>query len=236
LTGDAVSRDLATMLSTCTTCRSWAEQDEGPYHREGEPERRDVVEDRDGAALQLGIRLAGGQGEPLRGAVVEIWQCDALGRYSGFPPPESSAVVTADTASRAAYLPDQTFLRGRQHADAAGMAEFRTIYPGWYPGRTVHIHVMVHTDDRMLTSQLYFPDPTTDAVFGRAPYAARPNRDTTNDRDEILGTGGAPAVLDIDAADDGYRAGICLVLPDASEPGRGSSEVGLGGGDVREDG
>lgn len=202
------------MLSRCRVCRSWAEQQEGPYHRPAPPERRDVVEDRDGIVLQLGIRLARGGNPPPAGAILEIWQCDALGRYSGFPPPDSSAPVTAATAPRAAYLPDQTFLRGRQRTDAAGMVEFRTIYPGWYPGRTVHIHLMVHIQGRVLTSQLYFPDEMSDGVLAREPYAARPGRDTTNDSDEIFLTGGDPAVLDIVPMAGGYRAAICLELPD----------------------
>jgi protocatechuate 3,4-dioxygenase beta subunit len=202
------------MLSGCTACRPWAEQDEGPYHRDAQPERRDVVEDCDGVVLQLGIRLARHANTPLRDAIVEIWQCDALGRYSGFPPPDSSSVVTAATAPRAAYLPDQTFLRGQQRSNGAGMVEFRTIYPGWYPGRTVHIHLMVHAEGRVLTTQLYFADETSNAVLARSPYTTRPGRDTTNDTDEIFATGGDPAVLDIVSTHDGYRAGICLALPD----------------------
>jgi protocatechuate 3,4-dioxygenase beta subunit len=62
---------------------------------------------------------------------VDIWQCDALGWYSGFPPPDTSGAVTAANAPRAAYLPDQTFLRGRQRVDDAGIVEFTTIHPGW---------------------------------------------------------------------------------------------------------
>ena len=129
---EPVSESLAAMLSTCSTRQDWAEQDEGPYHRDAQPMRRDIVEDRDGTSLQLGIRLAGGDGTPVRDATVEIWQCDALGRYSGFQPPDDSVVVTAATAPGAQYLPDQTFLRGRQRTDEAGMVEFHTIYPGWY--------------------------------------------------------------------------------------------------------
>ena len=201
----------------CTVCRVWAEQDEGPYHRDAEPERRDVVEDCDGVVLQLGIRLARNADAPPSGAVVEIWQCDALGRYSGFPPPDSSTVVTAATAPRGAYLSDQTFLRGRQRTDSAGMVEFRTIYPGWYPGRTVHIHVMVHTAGQVFTSQLYFPDETSDQVLAQMPYATRTGRDTTNDTDGIFTTGGEPAVLDIVPNGDGYRAAICLELPDSED-------------------
>lgn len=207
-----VSADLASMLSGCTVCRLWAEQDEGPYHRDAQPLRRDVVEDRVGIPLQLGIRLAR-DGSPPPPATVEIWQCDALGRYSGFPPPAASDVVTAETASRAEYLRGQTFLRGRQPTDAAGMVEFRTIYPGWYPGRTVHIHLMVHTDDGVLISQLYFPDEVSDEVLAREPYAQRSGRDTTNDTDEIFPTGGDAAVVDITGRQEGYRAAICLSIP-----------------------
>jgi protocatechuate 3,4-dioxygenase beta subunit len=209
----AVSGEMATMLSVCPVCRSWAEQDEGPYHRDAQPDRRDIVEDRDGVVLQLGVRLSRGGSPPPGEVVVEIWQCDALGRYSGFPPPDSSAAVTAATAPRSEYLPDQTFLRGRQRTDGAGMVEFRTIYPGWYPGRTVHIHLMVHAAGHVLTSQLYFPDATSDEVLAGAPYASRPGRDTTNATDEIFATGGEPAVLDVFPTTDGYRAGICLEMP-----------------------
>lgn len=212
----AVNDSLASMLSSCTTCRSWAEQDEGPYHRDAQPLRRDVVEDREGVPLQLGVRLAAVDGSAVNDATVEIWHCDALGRYSGFPPPDDSVVATAVNAPRGQYLPDQTFLRGRQPTDAAGMVEFHSIYPGWYPGRTLHIHVMVHIEDTTLTSQLYFPDDINDQVLTLAPYAQRPGRDTTNDTDEIFSTGGEPAVLDVTPDGDGYRSAICLVLP-ASE-------------------
>ncbi len=213
----AVSRSLASMLTTCTTCRSWAEQDEGPYHRDAQPLRRDIVEDRQGVPLQLGIRLTSRDGTAVSDATVEIWQCDALGRYSGFPPPDDSAVVTADTAPRGEYLADQTFLRGRQTTDSEGKVEFHTIYPGWYPGRTVHIHLMVHHGPTTLTSQLYFPDDLNDHVLAQAPYAERPGRDTTNATDEIFTTGGEPALVDVAPAGDGYQAAICLVLPALDE-------------------
>ena len=175
-----------------------------------------MVEDRQGAALQLGIRLAREDGAPAADAAVEIWQCDALGRYSGFPPPDDSVVVTAATASRAEYLPDDTFLRGSQPTDADGMVEFRTIYPGWYPGRTVHIHLIVQVDDGAFTSQLYFPENVNDEVLARPPYAERPGRDTTNATDSILPTGGDAAVLDVQPVGDGYRAAVCLLLPSAT--------------------
>jgi protocatechuate 3,4-dioxygenase beta subunit len=212
-TTEAVSAELAAMLSACTVCRSWAEQIEGPYYGDTQPLRRDIVEDREGVPLLLGLRLAADHGTSMPDATVEIWHCDALGRYSGFPPPNDLVVETLESAPRGQYLPDQTFLRGRQHTDAAGMVEFRTIYPSWYAGRTVHIHVMVHEGQTTFTSQLYFPDDVNDLVLSQAPYAERLGRDTTNDNDEIFPTGGDPLLLDVSPGNGGYLAAICLVIP-----------------------
>jgi protocatechuate 3,4-dioxygenase beta subunit len=173
-----------------------------------------VTEGRPGTPLALGLRLAAGDGGPLADAEVEIWHCDALGRYSGYPPPDPSTVATATTAPRTEYLPDETFLRGRQAVDAAGRVEFRTIYPGWYPGRTVHVHLMAHAGGRTYTSQLYFPEDATRTVFSRPPYRERPGPDTSNDDDGIYPTGGEPALLEVvDDAAGGYLAGLCLTLP-----------------------
>lgn len=209
---EALSDRVAHLLDGCAaTCHLWPEQEEGPYRRGDQPLRRDVTEERAGTPLALGLRLGTDDGEPLADAEVEIWHCDAQGRYSGYPPPDPSRV--AATAPRAVYLADETFLRGRQLADAAGRVEFRSIYPGWYPGRTVHIHLMVHAGDRISTSQLYFPEDVTRAVFTRPPYRERPTPDTTNDADDIYPTGGDPALLEvIDDGDRGYLAGLRLVL------------------------
>lgn len=196
-------------------CQAWPEQEEGPYHRDGSPRRRDVTEGRDGVALGLGIRLRAIGNGPLDGAEVEIWHCDSSGRYSGSPPPD--VATPAEGASTAARLPEETFLRGRQLIDSAGTVEFRTIYPGWYPGRTVHIHVMVHTDRARYTTQVYFPEQITDDVFGMPPYRDRPERATSNTTDAIFRTGGEPAVLHLVPDGGGYLAGICLLLDEPQD-------------------
>jgi protocatechuate 3,4-dioxygenase beta subunit len=218
---EVISDPVARVLDGCaSTGHLWPEQEEGPYRRGDQPHRRDVTEGRAGTPLALGLRLCTEQGGALLDAEVEIWHCDALGRYSGYPPPDPSTVATAATAPQAEYLPDETFLRGRQRVDAAGRVEFHTIYPGWYPGRTVHIHLMVHARGRTWTSQAYFPEDATRAVFTRPPYRQRPTPDTTNDTDEIFPTGGDPAVLEvIDQGERGYLAALCLVLPGAPQPG-----------------
>ena len=100
-----------------------------------------------------------------------------------------------------------------QLADATGAVEFHTVYPGGYPGRTIHIHVRAHVGDQQFTSQLYFPEPINEAVLALAPYATRQGRDTTNDGDSIAATGGGPVVLDVTPAGDGHLATTVLVIP-----------------------
>lgn len=211
-----VSAEVVAFLErTDATCRLWAEQDEGPYHLDHHPIRRDVTEDRFGVALTLGMGLRAYDGSGLGDAVVEIWHCDAAGRYSGFSPFRSRNTRTAQSTE---YVADEMFLRGSQVTDRDGRVEFRTIYPGWYPGRTVHVHVIARAYGVTSTSQLYFPEPVTDVVFAQAPYTDRPGRDTTNATDTIFPTGGEPPVLDIVAAGDGYLAAIWLRLPETVHP------------------
>jgi len=176
----AVSPDVAALLGQAeATCQLWAEQDEGPYRGDVHPTRRDVTEDRDGVRLALGLVLGGEWGTPPADGTVEIWHCDAAGRYSGFPPPAG--------APHTEYVRGQTFLRGSQPTDSAGRVEFRTIYPGWYPGRTVHIHGKVHLDKRtVLTTQFYFDEEITKQVYTREPYASRPGRQVLNDGDQLF--------------------------------------------------
>jgi protocatechuate 3,4-dioxygenase beta subunit len=194
-------------------CRPWVDQELGPYHRDLDSIRHDIVQGRAGVPLQLGIRLVDRDGvTPVTGAVVEIWQCDALGRYSGFPPPNVEPADTAPSVPPEELRGEDEFLRGRQTTDGAGSCGFRTIYPGWYPGRTVHIHVAARVGDETFVSQLYFPDEVTDAVFARAPYRERPGRDTTNATDSIFAGGGEGALLDVQPDRDGLRASICFAL------------------------
>jgi protocatechuate 3,4-dioxygenase beta subunit len=199
-----LTSEVVEALGACTsTCRLWPEQMEGPYHRDQPPVRRDITENSPGLPLALGLALVNPTGGPLVGATVEIWQCDALGRYSGFPPP----------APMTDYAADRMFLRGRQTADANGAVEFRTVYPGWYPGRTIHIHLRAEAAGRTFISQLYFPEATNDDVLARDPYRARVGRDTTNATDSIASTGGGPALLDVLGTADRLVATTRLLVP-----------------------
>ena len=96
-------------------------------------------------------------------------------------------------------------MRGVQRTNAQGIATFRTVYPGWYQGRTVHIHVKVHLRGNVVhTGQLYFPDRVTDAVYRRSPYSGRPGRDVRNAADAIYRNGGKRSLLGLKKNGSGY--------------------------------
>ena len=121
--------------------------------------------------------LEAGSCAPIGGALMDIWHTDACGRYPGF---RGQGFDGADTSR-------ETFLRGTQMTDADGLVEFETIYPGWYPGRTAHIHFRAYTEEgSLVSSQLYFPDEVTEVVYAGAPYSLRGDRGTRNGNDGVL--------------------------------------------------
>ncbi len=194
-----------------TTCVLRPEQTEGPFFVDGVLARADIRTDpsdgsvRPGTPLSLTLsvsRLAGAGCTPYAGVLVDVWHCDAAGDYSGV-----------------GALAGRAFLRGVQTTDGDGRVRFTTIYPGWYPGRAVHVHVKVRVPSAGVeyTSQLYFDDAVTDAVFAAAPYAARGPRSTRNTGDGIF-AGGGPS-LTLAAAPDGaggYAAAFDFALQSAT--------------------
>ena len=166
------------------------ETTEGPYYLTGEPERRDVTEGTAGDPLQLRLTVVDvATCRPVPGAIVEIWHADAQGAYSGFGTGASS----------------RTLLRGSQPTGADGVAVFDTVHPGWYPGRTVHIHVKVRPDRSSTvvhTGQLFFDDASTDLVMGHTAYA-RSGRRTRNAQDGIYRSGGHRSTLTLTSTGTG---------------------------------
>jgi protocatechuate 3,4-dioxygenase beta subunit len=158
--------------------------------------RRNITDGHPGTPLILHTTVVDASTcRPIRRAAVDVWHADAAGIYSGFG---------SGAASR-------TFMRGIQRTDAHGLATFRTVYPGWYPGRTVHVHVKVHIGGNVVhTGQLYFPDAVTDAAYRKAPYSGRPNRDTRNATDSVYRNGGKRSMLRIQKSNGIYVAGITM--------------------------
>jgi protocatechuate 3,4-dioxygenase beta subunit len=189
-------RVLSAQAQDRPSCVARPQQMEGPFFVDTGLNRSDIRSDpatgavRPGLPLQLTFkvsRVSGGGCAPLPDAHVELWQCDAAGVYSGVRDPGGDAA-------------GQKFLRGYQVTDAAGNARFSTIYPGWYPGRTVHLHFIIRSGRSSarreeFTSQLYFDDALTDRVHALAPYARRgPGRLKNND-DGLYRQGGSQLLL-----------------------------------------
>ena len=194
---DASRAGPAAVASGLVSCVLSPEQTEGPYYKPGDTVRRNVTEGKPGVPLALVLTVVDvSTCKSIKGAAVDIWHCDAGGVYSG-----TSAQGTEG----------QTFLRGIQTTDAKGVATFKTIYPGWYPGRTVHIHVRVSLGGNIIhTGQLYFSDRTTDTVYRRAPYSARPARDPRNAGDAIYRNGGKRSTLELLRSGAGYTGSIAM--------------------------
>jgi protocatechuate 3,4-dioxygenase beta subunit len=179
------------------TCVLTPEMTEGPYYLAGEADRSDVTEGRPGTPLQLDFVVVDAAAcRPIPGAIVEIWHADAAGDYSGFGNGASS----------------RTFLRGGQTADARGNTTFRTIYPGWYQGRAVHIHLKVHVDGATHTSQLFFDETVTDLAYAQTPYSTRTGQRTLNSQDGIYQGGGSTTTVRPARSGDGYEAALTLAV------------------------
>lgn len=171
---------------------------EGPYFVEEDLNRFDLRFDptsglvKEGLPLHIKFRLsqiADNMCTPLAGAQIDMWHCDALGSYS-------------DVEDRGSTTEGEKWLRGYQVTNEFGLAEFITIYPGWYPGRAVHIHFKIRTDpDSELgyefTSQLFFPEEITDIMHSQEPYASKGYRNTLNSTDGIYGSEGDQLLLDL---------------------------------------
>ena len=189
------------------SCVLKPQQTEGPYFVDEKLNRSDIRSDpsdnsvKQGVPLRLAFqvsRIDGSSCVPVQGAIVDIWQCDALGVYSDVTDPSFNTV-------------GKKFLRGYQVTDANGTVEFVTIYPGWYPGRTVHIHFKIRTNSASqqsyeFTSQLYFDDALTDQIHAQPPYAAKGQRTLKNDQDDIFQGGGEQLMLQVAKEAKGYGA------------------------------
>lgn len=181
-TTTAASRLTPARFHSAATCEVATELTEGPYYFDVDAIRSDIREDRKGTLLRLGVRVRdAGSCEPIENAIVDVWHCDALGIYSGFESASNGGGAGGGTRSD-----DNTYLRGAQATNGDGIVEFKTIYPGWYPGRTTHIHAKVHLDKTtLLTTQFFTSREFDDVVYAREPYSEDTGRDTFNDGDNI---------------------------------------------------
>lgn len=183
-TAVGTSNAAGTVTPEALACIVTPEQTEGPYFVDEQLDRSDITSDPSDGSVSAGVpltmtlrafRVENGACTPLTGATIDVWHSDAAGIYSD----------VGDATGK-------KFLRGSQTTDVKGAVTFQTIYPGWYQGRTVHIHFKIRTlangstNAYEYTSQLFFDDATTDEVFAAAPYSAQGERTTRNSNDGIF--------------------------------------------------
>lgn len=172
---------------------------QGPFFVDDKLNRSDIRSDPATGVVKAGVplvlrfvvsRVSSSGCAWLPGAMVDIWQCDAQGLYS-------------DVRDRFADTRGQKWLRGFQTTNAQGIAQFTTIYPGWYPGRAVHIHFKIRFQNRDFTSQLFFDDALSDRLLTQAPYV-KPGSRTRNANDLLYRNGGSQLLLELTQSSAGY--------------------------------
>ena len=184
--GTAAMTDKATypdpFASPTDTCPLVATTTAGPCTTLDELLREDVSEGWTGLPVRLALRVVDASCTPLPGVTVKIWHTNIEGSYSGETPSNGFCLLNQSYAS-------QTFFRGIQVTDADGTVFFDTCFPGWYPGRAIHIHFQVKDANRSYrVSQLFFPEDVTEDIFANhGEYAPYGQPDTSFATDSIVG-------------------------------------------------
>lgn len=189
LIGGAAALGFQPLRASAPVCSLVSEQEEGPFYVDHAAVRRDITEGKPGVPLKLRLAVVDAtKCSPLPKVALDIWHCDSVGVYSAYdnqlgpppgPPPERGDFGPgrgpggppprrSTNATR--------FFRGIQVTDAKGFVEFETVYPGWYQGRTIHIHVKAHVDGRVChTGQLFPPEDVSEEIAKLQPYAQHRN-------------------------------------------------------------
>ncbi|MEV0239296.1 intradiol ring-cleavage dioxygenase [Streptomyces sp. NPDC050674] len=246
--------------------RLTSETTEGPYYIDADKLRRDITEDQEGIPLSLRLKVIDSDTcKPLANAAVDIWHCNALGVYSGYEsmgsgggggtggggtPPSGTPTGTPTGSPPAGGggggggheepTDDERYLRGTWRTDKKGEVVFRTVFPGWYQGRCVHIHTKVHVNGTWTdagyeggttchTGQLFFDEESVLAAADVAPYSTNTTPRTTLDEDTIYpGNGTEGGLLRLKYKKGAIAKGVVATLtmavdPEATQDGTGGS-------------
>ncbi|MEU6301425.1 intradiol ring-cleavage dioxygenase [Streptomyces chartreusis] len=214
--------------SASETCyKLTSETTEGPYYIDADKLRKDITEDQEGIPLTLRLKVIDAETcKPIRNAAVDIWHCNALGVYSGYEDMGSGGGGTPPSGEPTGEPPsgepsggpgggggvhqeptdDERYLRGTWRTDRNGTVEYKTVFPGWYQGRCVHIHTKVHVSGTWTdagyeggntchTGQFFFDEESVLASAEVAPYSTNTTTRTTLDEDTIYPDNGTEGGL-----------------------------------------
>lgn len=165
--------------SGCTVAPA---ETEGPFPTKvpSSYSRSDITDGRTGYKMtaKLTVKSSSNNCEPLAGAIVDIWHCDAEGNYSEY----------GGSGMQPVNYQSVHFLRGRQVTDANGEVNFTTIFPGWYNGRATHIHVHVYSaaGNSLKITQIAFPEGSGTAVALVNGYKKGMTGYTVNAKDNVF--------------------------------------------------
>jgi protocatechuate 3,4-dioxygenase beta subunit len=182
LLGLGAVRALGDTLQADEVCTLTCTQTLGPCYYDGNLVRTNITEGKSGLPTLLSFLVVNADTcQPISNAAIDIWHTDSQGIYSA---PINTFCNSTDLQART-----MTFCRGIQFTGSDGWAHFNTIFPGWYSGRTTHIHATVRLNgSEMVTTQFYFDDALTGTIYSAHPnYSNRPVKDTTNVRDNVIG-------------------------------------------------
>jgi protocatechuate 3,4-dioxygenase beta subunit len=145
---------------------------------------QDISYGQDGLPMRMYFQVLDVTCLPIAGATVDVWHVAPTGKYSGDDVAnENVPFCTAADPTYESHL----YFRGKQTTDANGVAFFDTCFPGWYPGRTVHVHFTITSGSKSFTSQYVFDDALDDEIIDTQPvYGTRGKRDTTNVTDSVV--------------------------------------------------
>ena len=261
----------AGLMPNAELCRLVAEQEEGPYYVAEELVRSSIVEGKPGVPLSLRIMLLDSRScKPLANAAVDIWHCDALGVYSGFtqndpmgpggpggpppggPPPGFDPQHPENNPGPPGMMGPPphnhptdklTFLRGTQLTGSNGAVSFQTIFPGFYMGRTNHIHFKVrvgggksytagHTSH---TGQIFFDEQFATELMRHEPYSLHRIHRTTQREDAVFDDQHGELsiarlqLLDPKRISEGMHAEIVAAVDPAAAPPPAERKGGPGG-------
>ncbi|MFT4092221.1 MAG: intradiol ring-cleavage dioxygenase [Niabella sp.] len=200
---------LMPLVNACSKSNSAADDDdgcsqypsvtEGPYPTKnpGNFVMSDITSDRTGTKLTINITIkdyANSCAAVGSGVIVDIWNCDAEGNYSQYGGTGSTQAIDYTAVN---------FLRGRQTTNSSGVVTFTGIYPGWYEGRTTHIHVHAYSSSgtSLVVAQIAFPESITSTVYAQGAYATHGQKKIANTSDNIFSaTYKSGTLLDISLA------------------------------------
>ncbi|MGJ0578397.1 intradiol ring-cleavage dioxygenase [Xenorhabdus bovienii] len=199
-------------------CEMTPEEMSGPYFINNKLLRRNITEDEQGIPLLLTMKVIDSVTcKPLDDILIDIWHCNAMGKYSGWKYINPDLKAPSGDIGTISRTDESIFLRGAQRTDKEGIVRFTTIFPGFYAGRAIHIHLSARSanvqkrqeDKFYFVGQLYFPENISKEVMINDMYSPRGINRLKNEDDSIFsGVKNRAAILTVKKIGDNPLDGL----------------------------